>query len=76
MRFISSSVLSLLQNQDHAGPDYWLWAALRSVNSFGYDGLCHTDIADSDLLVQELEVTAFLVVFLLIITLSRIINAK
>lgn len=48
-RYVSSSVLSLLENQDHAGPEYWLWAALRSVNSFGYDGLCHTDIADIDL---------------------------
>ena len=30
-----------------------------------------TDIADHDLLFQELEVSAFLVVFVLIITLSR-----
>lgn len=49
VRCISNSVLSLLQNQDHAVPEYWLWAALRLVNSFGYDGLCHTDIADIDL---------------------------
>lgn len=74
VRHISSSVLSLLWNQDHAGPEYWLWAAQRSVNSFWvWRTLPYwPDIADTDLLVQEQEVTAFLVVFVLTITLSRI----
>lgn len=71
MRYISSSVLSLLQSQDHAGPGYWWCAALRSVDSFGFNGFCHTGIADTDLLAQEHEVTIFLVVFVLTITLSR-----
>lgn len=26
--------------EDRVGPEYWLHVALRSVNSFKYDGLC------------------------------------
>lgn len=37
--YISSSVLALPEDQDYAGHAYWLCVALRSVNSFWYDGI-------------------------------------
>lgn len=69
--YISSSVLALPEDQDYAGHEYSLCVSLRSVSKFILvEFTIDTDIAD--LLFQELEVSAFLVVLVLIITLSGI----